>query len=419
MNDIDKILKKALSPTRYPSEELNEKIIKQGKLKESDHVYLREAFDQEGSEVMQTVTDGAYSVTYLGHVTGEYISDRTSSSWELNPDRIYVAVAIEKVDKTPMEYEDTIFVSPLIQGLTPWKYNIGTMNGGSVGKIIDGVLYRIIQCDNVEMFADKKLYLAVSDTAFFSIDAFLYNEATGEITVNEAYEGTNILFDLELDPSKADPIKAKEYLDRFEQEWNSSAENSPRSSLKNGKNGDGISEENPRVQQEVFKDEENGITIRIKDNDSQSWGAGVEYAETILSYYLEVEGDNIEALTYTLNQGEFSNKPDDTVSATEYYGKECSLTYEEQKDRNYQYAINFKGYYEDYGYDIEEVSKLGETDIDAREKIYYEVLDKAISDTKMSLEIKMKDGKTVNKTLTFKNVLNDYLSGLWITIGVE
>jgi hypothetical protein len=54
-----------------------------------------------------------------------------------------------------------------------------------------------------------------------------------------------------------------------------------------------------------------------------------------------VDGDNIEALTFTLNQGEFSDKPEGSMDAAEYYGKECSLTYEEQKDRNYLYSISF------------------------------------------------------------------------------
>ncbi len=462
MNKMDQVLQKALSPAISPSEELNNKILNQIKSKGCDEMHLRnkklimaaiaavcilivptsayaayqyllpkeaakemddkkleEAFDQVGTEVMQAVTDGSYKITYLGHVTGEDLSERTGSAWELHPDRIYVAVAIEKADGTVIQNEDgnKLFVSPLIQGLTPWEYNIVTMNGSYMEKIIDGVLYRIIECDNIEVFADKKLYLAISDTAFFSKSAYQYEEATGDITAAEDYKGTNALFDLILDPSKADAIKAKEYLKQLEQEWNSASTIEDKESNPVERDNDASTDTNLRIQQELFTDEENGITIRIKDNDSHSWSGNEEYSQTILSYYLEVEGDNIEALTYTLNQGEFSNRPEHRASATEYYGKECSLSYEEQKDRNYHYSISFKGYYKDYGYDIQKVDELGQKEIDARDRIYYEVLDKAISDTEMSLELKLKDGRTLNKILTFKNVLDQ--QGFWIAISVE
>jgi hypothetical protein len=465
MNDMDKVLKKVLSPTEYPSEKLNEKVINQMKMKvkecdemrirnrrliaavvviciflipvsayaaykyllpkqvakEMDDRQLEEAFDKKGTEVLQTVTDDTYKVTYLGHVTGESLSDRTGSAWELNPDRIYVAVAIEKADGTAVQNEEgsNIFVSPLIQGLAPWTYNIVTMNGSYMEKVIDGILYRIIECDNIEVFADKKLYLAVSNTMFFSNEAYQYDEATGDITAKEEYEKTNVLFDLVLDTSKADPVKAKEYLDRLDKEWNSdSVSGDNENTSVEGEAKDTMAEESSREQQELFTDEENGITIRIKDNNSHRWSAGYDYSHTILQYYLEVEGDNIESLTYTLNQGEFCNYPEHNLGEAEYYGNECSLSYGEQKDRNYLYSVSIKGKYEDYGYDAEEVSKLGYTDADARDKIYYDVLNKAISDTKMSIKIIMKDGREIAKTLTFKNV-SDYIKSFWITISVD
>lgn len=465
MNDMDKVLKAVLSPTEYPSEKLNDKILNQMKSKECDEMRLKnkklivaaavimcislvatsayaaykylfpneaakemddekleQAFDKEGSEVLQTIKDGSYQVTYLGNVTGESISDRTGSAWELHPDRIYVAVAIEKTDGTPMNDEDggNMFVSPLIQGLTPWVYNIVTMNGSYMEKILDGILYRIIECDNIEVFADKKLYLAISDTVFFDIEAYQYDKNTGDITAKEVYDGTNILFDLMLDSSKADPVKAKEYLNQLDREWNSDSKNEDNDSTQEeGEVKKDTTEENLRIQKELFTDEDNDITIRIKDNDSHRWAGGEEYSHTILDYYLEVEGDNIEALTYTLDQGEFSNNPEHDWRKIEYYGKKYYLVYEEQKDRNYLYSISFKGKYEDYGYDTGEVNKIGKTDLLARDKIYYEVLDKAIADTSMLLEIKMKDGRTIDKTLTFKNVLDYNVGSFWIAIAVE
>lgn len=265
-HDVDKILNATLSPTKYPPKELNDKIMSRikesGKMKHKNKYYLvaacaiicilliptsiygaykyllpneaakelddtklGEAFEKDGEGELQTVTDGAYTVTYLGHVTGESISERSGSAWELHPERTYVAVAIEKADGSEITYDDTLFVSPLIQGLRPWSYNIASMNGSYMAKIIDGVLYRIIECDNIEIFADKKLYLAVSDTAFYSVNAFNYDGESGLITVNEEYEGTNILFELKLDPAKADSEKVEIYLKQLEEEWKPEVDN--------------------------------------------------------------------------------------------------------------------------------------------------------------------------------------------------
>lgn len=465
MNDIDKALKKALAPAEYPSEELNDKIISQAKrkeygkmnfknkkiivaaavaicllfipasayaaykyllpkevAKELEDKKLEQSFDQKGSQVMQTITDGLYKMTYLGHVTGEALNDRTGSNWELNPDRIYVAVAIEKADGIEMSNGDVenLFVSPLIQGLAPWTYNIVTMNGSYIEKVIDGVLYRIIECDNIEVFSDKELYLAVADTKFFSNEAYQYDEATGKITPKKDYAGTNVLFQLSLDPSGADKKKAKQYLEQLEKEWNSdSISDSKENKSSQDKSSNAGAGKKARIQKELFTDEMNGIKIRIKDNDSSSWSAGEESAQTILSYHLAVEGENIEALTYTLNQGEFSNNPEHGMGDAKLYGNKLSLTYGEQKDRDYLYSIYFTGNFKDYGYDAKEVSKLGETNMDARGRIQFEVLDKAVSDTKMLLKIKMKDGGTVEKKLTFHNIPDDRGQNFWIAISVE
>ncbi len=160
----------------------------------------------------ETVTDGKYKSAILGVTTGENLNDYQSSDLSLSPERTYAVVAVEKTDGTPMTYDDDILVTPLIDGLKPWQYNIFTMNGGSTSKVIDGVLYRIIECDNIEYFADRKVYIGVVGDAFIDNRTFNFDEQTGKISANNEFDGTNILFDLKLDPSKANPQKAAEYL---------------------------------------------------------------------------------------------------------------------------------------------------------------------------------------------------------------
>lgn len=164
----------------------------------------------------ETKTDGKYKATVLGVTSGEKISDFKASVWEVYPDRTYVAVAVEKTDGSEMTYDDEILVTPFISGLDPQRYNIITMHGGYSAKIIDGILYRIIECDSIEYFADRNLYIGIADTVFPKKGQFDFDESAGNISENKEYSGTNILFELKLDKSKANPEKAQEYLKSLE-----------------------------------------------------------------------------------------------------------------------------------------------------------------------------------------------------------
>jgi hypothetical protein len=81
----------------------------------------------------------------------------------------------------------------------------------SPDRIIDGVLYRIICCDDIEKFADRGLYLAVSTGIFYSNEAFNYDAVTGVITANKDFDGSSTVFDLPIDKSLADPEAADAY----------------------------------------------------------------------------------------------------------------------------------------------------------------------------------------------------------------
>lgn len=179
---------------------------------------LAEAFG-DSRIASETLVDGDYKATILGMTSGKNLSDFKSSAWDVFPERTYVTVAIEKTDGSDMTYDDAILVTPLIEGLQPWQYNIVTMNGGYSANIIDGVLYRIIEIDSIEYFADRQVYLAVLDSTFYNKEAYHYDENTGLISSNENYNGTNMLFDLKLDKSKANQEKAAEYLEELEKSW--------------------------------------------------------------------------------------------------------------------------------------------------------------------------------------------------------
>lgn len=156
---------------------------------------LAKYFEEEGA-LSETVTDGDYRATVLGIATGEGLSKFKSSAWELFPERTYAVVAVERSDGSDISFDDEILVSPLIEGYAPWSLNIMSMHGGYIADIIDGVLYRIIELDSIECFADRSIYMAVVSETFLDNKPFAFDEETGKISPKEDYDGTNILIRL-------------------------------------------------------------------------------------------------------------------------------------------------------------------------------------------------------------------------------
>ena len=102
----------------------------------------------------------------------------------MNVEKTYAVVAITKQegsmpDTSDEDYNSTPFCIPVIHGQEPWLYNIAGMNGGYSAFVKDGIMYRLIECDSLEMFADRGLSLIVSSTTFYDINAYNYDEATG------------------------------------------------------------------------------------------------------------------------------------------------------------------------------------------------------------------------------------------------
>ncbi|MDE7311851.1 MAG: hypothetical protein K2N87_09615 [Eubacterium sp.] len=267
--DLDTLLKQALTPTKEPDSRLNQSILRQVKETETMDIKkvrripaaaiaaaivlgagsvtayaswkylapdkvtekfndskLTDAFlGKDAISIHEEQTIGKYRVTLIGIVSGKDISQyQQSSNGVVQTDRTYCVTAIEYADGTPMpdtmddSYADlSFFVSPFIKGYDPAKYNTVTMRGGYSEFVQNGILYRLTECDNVEIFADQGLYLGVMDSTFYNVQAYHYDKATGEISRNEGYDGLNALFHLPIDVSKADPEAAANYLTSLEE----------------------------------------------------------------------------------------------------------------------------------------------------------------------------------------------------------
>lgn len=261
---FDHILKQALAPDQTPDLRLNQKILNQVKEREemkkrrkwvpgivfslvlvlaagSGVVYaayrlltpeqtaekigdkkLAEAFSWEGAvDINETQHFEKFDVTLMGIASGRDIAEYvTEKNGEILNDRTYIVTAVSRTDGTPMPentsdeaYGDLqFFVSPLIQGCNPALVNVISMDGVYTEFIQDDVLYRLTECSNIEIFADRTVYLCVSDGSFYNEEAYNYDETTGEISRAEDYKGVNALFELPLDPALADPEAAEEYL---------------------------------------------------------------------------------------------------------------------------------------------------------------------------------------------------------------
>lgn len=263
--DIDEILKHALSPAEEPDERLNRKILYQAEemthmakrrnrvpaailaasvtlivgstavfaawkylspaqmAEKFEDAGLAEAFQGEDAVLVnETQECKDYKVTLLGTVSGENFNNSMHNE-RLNDGSFYAAIAIERADGTPMPDtsddaygEEPFFVSPYIKGLDPMWYNAMTIGGGYSEFVQDGIQYRMLEVADIEMFADRGIYIGVNSGRFPDSSAYLFDEDTGEITRNESYDGVNALFVLPLDPAKADPEAAEALLKKID-----------------------------------------------------------------------------------------------------------------------------------------------------------------------------------------------------------
>ncbi len=277
---MDLLLKQALAPTEVPEKKLNDQVLRRVKERQdmkqeqvrykrripaaalvtvcililcsstafavykyltpaevvteiNDNALQKAFLSEDAILVNETQESGGYKITLMGSVAGRNISDflMKNGKGEVLEDRIYTIITIERADGTPMpdtssdEYGDAcFFASHYIRGLDPRVYSMMSMNGGYKEFVNNGIQYRILDMDNIEVFADRGIYVGVNSGSFYDSNAYVYDGSTGEMSRNESYTGVNALFHLPVDKSKADPAAAEAYLKAFEESMNESDE---------------------------------------------------------------------------------------------------------------------------------------------------------------------------------------------------
>lgn len=271
---------------------------------------------QDAIEINEVKEAGGYRFTLLGITKGAALVESALSEVIPDLEGTYATIAIERLDGMPMPstsedaYGDlSFFISPLIEGLTPWQYNIASMNGGYADFEERGVLYRFISCDDIEKFADHNIHLCVIDSAFYDTNAYHYEESTGEITRNEEYNGINLLFDLPIDAEKADPVAAEAYLKELEASWTSDEADGESANP----DEDDIDRQIENITNQILNGEEDKALegAELLEDKTKT----VEETDGSYEYEFSAEGQTSHIYFYTAN---FKNGKDVQISYTDY-----------------------------------------------------------------------------------------------------
>ncbi|MGN0169277.1 MAG: DUF4179 domain-containing protein [Lachnospiraceae bacterium] len=186
----------------------------------SENNALSRAFESEDAiTIGETQKSNGFEITLLGIVSGKNLSlcvpEETRA--DLESAHSYAAFAIAKSDGTAMDYRN-FCIAPLIGGVDVHRLNAATMNETLTWFERDGVIYELVECDNLEIFAEYGVQLGVVDSFGNETAAFQMDTESGAYSKVEDYTGTVALFSLPLDASKADNKAAQEYLDSLEKE---------------------------------------------------------------------------------------------------------------------------------------------------------------------------------------------------------
>lgn len=174
---------------------------------------LAALFEESNFEPV-TVKGEVYSVTFMGIAPGEIFYANEENGPMVSENAVYAVWAVYRNDGEPLDQMagSPIQVIPVMDGYRAnCLFSMGMSTSG-FGK--DGVLYYLLNCTDLEIFADKNVKLMAFEGMFPTAD-ILTSDDKGEIVYAEGYNGFKAVFELDLDESKADPEAAAELLSQF------------------------------------------------------------------------------------------------------------------------------------------------------------------------------------------------------------
>lgn len=183
--------------------------------------YLAAAFEEKQAvRINEQKKEDGYIFTLLGMTSGKGLNQcLDAEDVTLQQRETYAVLAIEKEDGTAMprisdaEYGmDRFLVSPLIGDQDPMRVNLYSLDGFAAEIVHEGIAYRIISCKELDMFADRGVYLAVCHELNDLENGYETDADKGQIACREDFAGLNLLFELPLDSKAADREAAERVL---------------------------------------------------------------------------------------------------------------------------------------------------------------------------------------------------------------
>lgn len=296
---------------------------------------LAEKFEQQEDEVLSVTTKG-YHINYLGVLTGKNLAEGLEGA-EVDKEKTYIVTAIQKENGTAMTYSDHFFIGPFIKGLNPIHYNI-TAQGSSATRMIDhGIMYCISECDAINIFAGRGIYLVVQEGKFYDSEAYSMDEQTGVLTANKEYNKVNALFEVKLDERLADEEKVQAYINKTEKELSDTPTDDDKD------NNSHIIEDVTFPEDAVTRYEDTTVKLRalrtnivdmVSDNNS------------VIHFRPEIEGEDIKNVTFNVHGGEFCtvdrlNRKQAEAEKENLHSK--YLTIDDGETENIYYGVHKEG----------------------------------------------------------------------------
>ena len=184
-----------------------------------------EAFESKDAIMIgETQTFGDYLLTLEGITSGEALGQFSYGIDDgLTGDkRSYAVFILERADGQPMPddctYEAQPFtLSPIVNGIEPWHLSIFSLDGSARRFVSGGVEYILIDTAGLEIFADRGVRIAAYEGLSPGPEIFaVYPNGTTDFAFG--YDGERAMFDLPLDPAKADHEAVDKMLEGIEQD---------------------------------------------------------------------------------------------------------------------------------------------------------------------------------------------------------
>ena len=185
-----------------------------------DQPLLAEAFEGPGAIAMdETVETGDFAVTLMGLVSGEHLDVLNQ---DLDNARTYAVLSLRRLDGEPLDNETFDFtgytMTPLVAGCSPSAVNNWTLGAFASGFAENGAYYYLLDTESIEMFADRTVYMAFYDGGVPNNTIFSVYDG-GAIAFCDDFTGVQALFELPLDPAKADPAAVEAFLEENDMGW--------------------------------------------------------------------------------------------------------------------------------------------------------------------------------------------------------